>query len=99
MSTATICYPNTIRERPASNPGLYFILITFVLIASIVLVIVVSANAVLTARAPVPQGSVTAIPVPTPPTAENGPTAIGTPAPSSGPTNDRLVVAIPVPTP
>jgi hypothetical protein len=99
MSTATIYYPNAIREQPASNMGLSLFLISFVLIATIILVIVVSANAVLTARVPVHQGSVTAIPVPTPPTAEHGPTAIGIPAPSSGLTSDRLVVAVPVPTP
>jgi hypothetical protein len=99
MSAVTICYPNTIRERPASNMGLSSILISFILIATIILIIVVSANAILTARAPIPQGSVTAIPVPTPPTAEHGPTAIGTPAPSAGSTSDQLVVAVPVPTP
>jgi hypothetical protein len=99
MSAVTICYPNTIRERPASNMGLSLILISFVLIATIILVIVVAANAVLTARVPVPQGSLTAVPVPTPPTAEHGPTAIGTPAPSSGSTSERFVVAVPVPTP
>jgi hypothetical protein len=45
MSTVTICYPNMIRERSASHVGLSFILISFVLIASAILIIVVSANA------------------------------------------------------
>ena len=55
MSTVTIRYPNTIRERSASNVGLRFILI-----------IVVSANADRMGQAPVAQHSIMAVPVPTP---------------------------------
>lgn len=99
MSAAAISYPNAMREPRASSIGPILILMGFVLIASTILVIVVSANLALADRLPVSQNLPTAIPVPTPPTAEIQPVSSGTPAPSFGQTSDLSVVAVPVPTP
>jgi hypothetical protein len=99
MSTVAICYPNTIRERTASNMGLILILMSLALIAGAILVIVVSANAARMDQAPVAQHSIMAVPVPTPPSSEIQPASTGTPALFSGPTSAPSVVAVPVPTP
>ena len=99
MSTISLSYPNAIRKPRASNMGWIFILVSSILIASAVLVIVISANAELTDRLPISQNSIAAVPVPTPPLPEIQPVASGTPVPSSGQTSELSVVAVPVPTP
>ena len=99
MSTVSLSYSNVIRKPRAANMGLILILVSSVLIASAVLVIVISANAELTDRLPVSQNSIAAVPVPTPPTTEIQPVLSGTPVSSSGQTSELSVVAVPVPTP
>ena len=99
MSTVTISYPNVIREQRVPVNGLVWILVSLVLIASTILVIVISANADLADRVPVPQNSIAVIPVPTPSTAEIQPIPSETPAPFSGQTSEPAIIAVPVPTP
>jgi hypothetical protein len=99
MSTVTLSYPNAVRQQRVPVNRLVLILVSLVLIASTILVIVLSADADLTDRVPVSQNSIAAIPVPTPPTAEVQPIPSETPAPFSEQMSEPPVVAVPVPTP
>lgn len=102
MSTVTLTYPDVIRVRRAPAIGRILMLSSFVLVATAVLAVVISAaNADLANRAAISQDSIAPIPVavPTPPTADIQPLPVETPAPPSGLASELSVVPVPVPTP
>jgi len=103
MSTTTLTYPNAIRVRLALVIGLIAILIltSLTLIASSILS-ALSSTTPYTYQAnqiPVVLNSVTAIPVPTPPTVDIQLVTSETPVPVSAVSDELSVVPIPVPTP
>jgi hypothetical protein len=102
MSTISMSYPDVIRVRRGSAIGQILILSSFVLIAVIILVAVITAaNADLNNRAAVSQNSIAPIPVlvATPPSTEIQPIPSETPTPFPGETSELSVAPVPVPTP
>jgi hypothetical protein len=99
MSTLSMNYPDVIRVRRVPALGRILVLSSFVLIAIITLVMVISAQADLTDRAAVSQNSIAAIPVPTPLTADIQPVPSSTPSPASRLASEPSIVPVPVPTP
>jgi hypothetical protein len=105
MSTSALTHPNTIHVRNGVVIGLTAILIltSLVLIDSVILTIVSSTtkgqDAIQADPILVVQNSITPIPVPIPPTAENQPPPSEIPAPVTIKTSEPSVLAVPVPTP